>query len=183
MLFKISTTKIAGCTLLTPFSSDDLRGCFVKTFHLPTFESLGLPTLFREEYYSISKKNVLRGIHFQTPPNAHDKIVICQSGRVIDVVVDLRVGSRTFGQFERFELSGETPQLVYIQAGLGHGFYSLADHSMLAYKVTTEYFPESDAGVHWSSFAGAFPVGISPIISIRDDRFPTLENFSSPFSL
>lgn len=166
---------------ITPFVAADPRGTFVKTFHYPSFDKLNLATAFREEYYSVSEKNVLRGFHFQLPPHLHAKIVVCQSGSVIDVVADLRVGSPTFGQYERFELSGTKPELIYIAPGLAHGFYSLTDHSILAYKVTVEYHPESDKGIHWSSFAGAFPEGISPLLSERDASFPFLEQFESPF--
>ena len=95
---KIISTKISGCYEIFPIIHKDFRGVFVKTFHHPTFKKFGLNTIFKEEYYSTSYKNVIRGLHLQLPPHDHVKLIYCISGIVKDVVVDLRLGSPTYGK-------------------------------------------------------------------------------------
>ena len=119
---QISETNIHGCYEITPSVFKDERGSFVKTFHQDIFSSHKLETKFAEEYYSVSDRNVLRGLHFQLPPQEHTKIAYCVQGQVIDAVVDLRVGSSTYGKFETFDLSAQKANLIYIPPGLAHGF-------------------------------------------------------------
>lgn len=159
----------------------DARGSFVKVFHADAFRELGLATEFTEEYYSHSHKGVIRGMHFQTPPADHAKMVYCVRGEVFDVVLDLRVGSPTYGQAATFVLSAEAGNYVYIPKGLAHGFCALSDTATLVYKVTTVYAPQSDAGVLWSSVDVDWPVE-TPILSERDARFPRFDQFESPFT-
>ena len=109
---KIIESKIPGCYEILNKVNNDIRGTFIKTFHSPTFKKFGLETIFKEEYYSISFKNVVRGLHFQLPPHDHVKVVYCVSGYVKDVVVDLRLGSPTYGEHVTFCLSS---QKAYIQ--------------------------------------------------------------------
>lgn len=179
---KIEKTSIEGVLLITPFRASDERGSFVKHFHEKSFKEAGLVTHFPEEFYSISKKGVIRGLHFQTPPADHVKLVGCFFGRVLDAIVDLRRGSPTFGSFETFELDGDTAQFVYIPQGLAHGFETLTDSALMYYAVTTMHSPEHDAGIRWNS------VGIpwrseNPILSTRDEGFPLLAEFETPFVL
>ena len=112
-MFDIKTCKIQGCLELQPKIFADNRGKFVKVFHEQAFGNLGLETNFVEEYYSISNKNVIRGLHFQLPPMDHVKMVYCVQGEVMDVVVDLRVDSPTYGQHVTFELSSTKANSIY----------------------------------------------------------------------
>lgn len=178
---EIKKTKIAGCYEILPKVLRDERGHFVKTFHEDIFRESGLEPHFAEEYYSMSHKGVLRGLHFQLPPMDHVKMVYCVAGQVLDAVVDLRVGSPTYGQHEIFEMSSEKANMVYIPRGLAHGFYVLSDSAVMLYKVTSVYSSEHDAGILWNSVGIQWP-DQAPIISKRDSGFPSLVNFVSPFS-
>ena len=159
---------------------EDERGCFVKTYHDGKFKELGLRTDWREEYYSVSAEGVLRGMHFQIPPADYTKLAYCVAGEVLDVVVDLRLGSRTFGRCASFLLSATDGDSVYIPSGLAHGFVSLRNKSVMQYKVTTVHSPEHDAGIQWDSLPFDWPIH-DPILSNRDTRHPRLADFQSPF--
>lgn len=177
---QIRETQLPGCYELLPKVFEDDRGRFVKTFHTELFSDYQLETEFREEYYSVSHRNVLRGLHFQLPPQHHTKVVYCVQGQVRDVVVDLRVGSPTYGQFQTFELGAEQGNLIYIPPGLAHGFYTLSETAIMVYKVSTVYSPAHDSGIHWNSLE--IPWGCTdPVISQRDSTFPTFDEFVSPF--
>lgn len=137
-------------------------------------------TCFPEEYYSVSHKNVLRGMHFQSPPKEHTKLVYCVFGEVIDAVVDLRIGSPAYGKFELFDLSAEKANIIYISPGLAHGFYVVSEKAILLYKVSTMYSPEYDTGIHWNSVSIPWP-NKTPIVSQRDDKLSPFLEFRSPF--
>lgn len=180
MQVDIRKTIISGCYELLPLIRSDERGAFVKTFHKGTFIKHGLETEFAEEYYSVSTKSVLRGLHFQIPPHDHTKMVYCVDGEVVDVVVDLRVGSSTYGQFAMFNLNSDKANMIYIPQGMAHGFYVCSEKAILLYKVSTEYSPEHDAGILWNSVGIPWPMN-TPLLSSRDDSFITFERFISPF--
>lgn len=167
---------------MQPKAFDDARGRFVKVFHEQMFAEKGLETKFAEEYYSISHKNVIRGMHFQLPPMDHVKMVCCVQGEVLDAVVDLRVGSPTYGQCALFELSAAKANSVYIPKGLAHGFCALSDQAIMVYKVSTVYSPAHDAGILWNSVGIPWPI-TEAILSPRDQSFPTLTDFKSPFCI
>ncbi len=177
---EIRPTHIPGCLELLPKIFQDERGSFVKTFHAGLFREQGLTTDFAEEYYSWSKRGVLRGLHFQIPPQDHIKLVYCLSGAVLDVVLDVRKGSPTYGNYAQVELSAEKANMLYIPSGLAHGFYVTADHAIMQYKVTTVYSPEHDAGIRWDSAGIPWP-DANPVVSKRDTDFPTLTAFKTPF--
>ena len=180
MKLTINSTKIPDCYELQPAIFKDERGSFVKTFHEDVFKSHQLETHFPEEYYSVSVKNVLRGLHFQLPPQEHTKLVYCVQGQVLDVVVDLRLGSPTYGQFETFAVSAEKANLIYIPPGLAHGFYVTSEQAIMMYKVSTVYSPNEDSGILWNSVS--IPWGNdNPISSKRDQSFVSLSEFKSPF--
>jgi dTDP-4-dehydrorhamnose 3,5-epimerase len=179
---KIIPTTISGCFELQPKLFEDSRGRFVKVFHKQAFAELGLETAFAEEYYSISYKDVIRGLHFQLPPMDHVKMVYCVEGEVLDAVVDLRVGSPTYGHYELFELSSDKANSIYVPKGMAHGFCALSEQAIMVYKVSTVYSPEHDAGVLWNSVGISWPLEL-PCISDRDKSFPTLAEFKSPFCL
>ncbi len=178
---KFEESFIAGLYEISLTSRRDPRGAFVKTFHRTTFADRGLDFRLAEQYYSTSRRGVLRGLHFQVPPHDHDKIVTCLSGEAHDVVLDLRVGSRTYGQHASFTLSAESPRSLYIPSGCAHGFLATVDDTLLVYNVTREYSPEHDTGVRWDSAGIQWPVA-DPLVSERDQSFPPLEEFQSPFA-
>nr|MDA8101138.1 dTDP-4-dehydrorhamnose 3,5-epimerase [Nitrospiraceae bacterium] len=172
---------IPGCLELTPRVMLDERGSFVKTFHQGMFSDQGLETRFAEEYYSRSRRGVLRGLHFQMPPHDHIKMVYCVSGSVLDVVVDLRKGSPAYGRHVQIELTADKANMLYIPRGLAHGFFVTGDHAIMLYNVTTVYAPEHDSGIRWDSAGIPWP-STTPIISKRDGAFPSLADFTSPFT-
>ena len=181
-MFERKALALPGCFELQPRVFDDARGRFVKTFHREAFAQHGLHTEFAEEYYSHSRRGVIRGMHFQTPPAAHVKLVYCVQGEVFDVVVDLRLGSPTYGQCATLKLSAAQGNVLYIPAGLGHGFCATSETATLVYKVSTVYAPAQDSGVLWSSLDVAWPLeGAVPVVSERDAGFLPLSAFQSPF--
>ena len=179
-MFTLKPSKLAGCYELQPKAFEDPRGRFVKVFHEPTFAAQGLCTSFVEEYYSVSYKNVVRGMHFQLPPNDLIKMVYCVEGEVLDAVVDLRKGSPTFDHFDLFKLSAAKANSLYIPKGMAHGFCVQSERAIIVYKVNAVYSPEHDAGVSWNSIGIPWPV-TAPVLSARDAAFPRLDEFKSPF--
>jgi dTDP-4-dehydrorhamnose 3,5-epimerase len=180
MNVNIRPTSIPGCLEINPITFIDNRGAFIKTFNADTFKSLNLETNFVEEYFSISVKNVLRGLHFQLPPKDCVKIVYCMLGEVIDVILDLRIGSPTYGQHEVFNLNDRNASILYLPSGIAHGFYTKSDRAIMMYNVSQTYSTELDTGIHWNS-AGINWIDSYPIISERDDNFIALDLFESPF--
>jgi dTDP-4-dehydrorhamnose 3,5-epimerase len=180
-VFNFTESRIPGCFEIRPKIFCDDRGTFVKTLHAPSFAKEGLETEFPETFYSISKRGVIRGLHFQTPPHDHAKLVYCCSGRILDVVVDLRVGSPTYQQHQTFELNSETPSLVYVPRGLAHGFLALSENATVMYAVSTVHAPDSDGGILWDSIGFNWPVEGNPTVSPRDQAFPRMTDFKSPF--
>jgi dTDP-4-dehydrorhamnose 3,5-epimerase len=179
-MFSIRATGIPGCFEIQPRVLGDCRGRFVKIFHREAFAALGLETELVEEYFTESRRGVIRGLHFQTPPMDHIKVVFCVSGCVRDAVVDLRRGSPSFGCYELFELNAETANMVYIPKGLAHGFCTLSSSATLVYKTSTVYSPEHDAGVLWNSAGIPWSV-TDPVLSDRDGSHPPLARYRSPF--
>lgn len=179
-MFNLRSTAIPGCYEIQPRVLDDARGRFVKVFQRNAFAEHGLEVDFAEEYYSVSRQGVIRGMHFQNPPMDHVKIVYCVQGEVFDVVVDLRRGSPSYGKTVTLNLSADKGNYVYIPKGLAHGFSAISESATLVYKVATEYSPEHDSGILWSSIGIAWPFQ-SPILSDRDRRFIPLSDFKSPF--
>lgn len=179
-MFELLPSAIAGCYEIHSRILRDSRGRFVKVFHRDAFRELGLEFNFAEEYYSVSHRGVIRGLHFQTPPADHAKVVYCVQGEVFDVVLDLRVGSPTYGQTATFSLSADRGNCIYIPRGMAHGFCVTSENATLVYKVTSVYAPQHDAGVRWDSIAIAWPV-TAPLVSERDAGFATLAEFESPF--
>lgn len=176
---KFNSTNIDGVILINTNVLVDSRGSFTKSFEATEFKKNGLSDKFSEEYYSFSRSGVLRGMHFQLPPFEHEKVIYCTLGRVLDVVLDLRLNSATFKQTFSVELSAKGGETLYIPKGCAHGFWALED-SILVYKVGTPYSPEHDTGIHWDSFGFNWP-GKQPILSNRDSMHTRLENFRSPF--
>ncbi|HWE83997.1 MAG TPA: dTDP-4-dehydrorhamnose 3,5-epimerase [Terracidiphilus sp.] len=176
----IEETGIPGCVEIKTHVRGDARGRFVKTFHAEWFKAHGLRTDFVEQYYSVSSKGVLRGLHFQKPPAHHAKLVYCVEGAVLDAAVDLRPGSPAFGRHALREISAERANLLYIPEGLAHGFYVLSESATLIYAVTSVYDAACDAGIHWNSAGIAWP-DRNPTVSQRDRQFASFEESAGIF--
>lgn len=178
---KISSTKLSGVFVIETDIFHDDRGIFVKVFHSDIFKENDLNVDFKESFYSISHKNVIRGMHFHLPPKEHAKLVYVTSGSILDVILDLRKNSPTYGQFSCEKLSQENHKMVYIPVGCAHGFLSLEDNSCTVYLQTTTYSQEYDAGIKIDSFGMDWGIA-SPIVSGRDQGFSDLKDFISPFN-
>lgn len=177
---EIKSTVFEGLYLLETINFQDDRGGFQKLFNYDFFHAQGLDTDFKESYYSVSRKNVIRGMHFQLPPFEHTKLVYVSKGRILDVVVDIRKQSSTFGKCFSIELDDRKAQYLYIPKGFAHGFLSLEEGSIVNYAQTSCYSKEHDCGVAYSSIGYNWGVD-KPIVSGRDLTFEQLENFKSPF--
>lgn len=177
----VEETGIPGCVIVQGDVRADGRGWFLKTFHADLFAQAGLRTDWREEYVSSSRCGVVRGMHFQRPPHEHAKLVACLAGEALDVVLDLRHGSPTFGEHRTIGLRAEEGRAVYAPSGIAHGFVARRDDTLMLYKVTSVYAPSSDAGVAWDSFGCDWGTA-APILSDRDRQHPPLRDFVSPFS-
>jgi dTDP-4-dehydrorhamnose 3,5-epimerase len=159
---------------------NDHRGSFIKTFHHSSLQAFGIDFELRESFYSTSAQHVIRGMHFQVPPMDHAKIVFCTDGAILDVAVDLRKQSPTYGQYVTAELSADNHRALYIPKGFAHGFLSLTGSSTAFYLVSSEHSPEHDRGILFNSFGLDWQVA-NPILSARDLAFPSLADFDSPF--
>jgi dTDP-4-dehydrorhamnose 3,5-epimerase len=178
----IEKTILEGVFIINNYNASDDRGVFVKTFNKNLFLELNLNFEIKESYFSVSKKNTIRGMHFQLPPFDHEKLVFVPKGSIIDVVVDLRKNSSTYKKYISVELSDKNKKSIYIPKGLAHGFKSLEDDTITVYNVSSEYNSTADAGIHYSSLGFDWQVN-NPIVSERDIEFETLATFCriSPF--
>ena len=178
-MIKIKNVMSDGCYELQPTVNRDGRGLFAKTFHETWFTDLGLRSDFVEQYYSFSGRRVIRGMHYQSPPMDHAKLIYCVQGRVLDVALDLRRKSTTYLQYFVNEMSADLANMVYLESGFAHGFYVLSDSAVLIYNVTSVFSPEHDQGIRWNSFGMRWPES-DPILSVRDANLPLLADIS-PF--
>lgn len=177
---KIIETSLSGLKILESKIFEDSRGKFIKTFTKDFFNDNGLDIDIRETYYSISHKDVIRGMHFQTPPYDHVKLVYVPAGKIIDVVLDIRKNSPTFGKYFSYELSSDNGKVLIIPKGLAHGFKSLVDNTNVTYMQTTCYAPNNDGGIKYDSFGFDWDCD-NPKLSDRDNSFPALSEFDTPF--
>jgi dTDP-4-dehydrorhamnose 3,5-epimerase/CDP-3, 6-dideoxy-D-glycero-D-glycero-4-hexulose-5-epimerase len=159
---------------------EDARGTFVKTFARSAFEAAAPGFELMEEFYSVSAKGVIRGMHFQLPPHDQVKLVYCPVGAVLDVLLDLRAGPG-HGRVASAVLSEQEPSLIVVPKGIAHGFCSLEDGSLMVYKTSTEHAPSHDAGIHWNSFGFDWGSIDPPIVSERDRSHPSFDQFATPF--
>ncbi|MDP2420241.1 dTDP-4-dehydrorhamnose 3,5-epimerase family protein [Sediminibacterium sp.] len=175
-------TALSGVYIINNFNVVDERGLFVKTFNKKNFEELKLNIEIKESYFSVSKKNVIRGMHFQLPPYDHEKLVFVPKGAILDVLIDLRKNSTTFMQHMSIELSETNKRSIFIPKGVAHGFKSLIDNTITYYNVSTEYNSSADTGIHYNSIGFDWQI-INPILSIRDKEFQYLDDFlnKNPF--
>jgi dTDP-4-dehydrorhamnose 3,5-epimerase len=173
-------TNLSGVKTFHIPCFNDARGTFKKLFHAPDFAANGFPCEMREEFFTVSRRGVIRGMHFQLPPAEHFKIVTCLVGEILDVLLDVRKASLTFGKFIALELSGDNLRGVAIQPGIAHGFLALSDDALVHYLTSHEHSPQNDSGVRWDSFGMLWPEQ-QPIVSAKDAALPRLEDFVSPF--
>lgn len=158
----------------------DLRGSFVKYFHNDIFNNKNINLNIKECYYSISYKDVFRGMHFQLPPHDHEKYVFCTDGEILDIILDLRKNSHSYGKYTTLKLSMIESNAVYIPKGFAHGFLTLSTQATVVYNVSSVYEPKSDTGIRYDSFGFKMPIS-KPIVSDRDNSFESFKNFNSPF--
>ncbi len=151
-MLDVTKTKLPEVLILKPRVFEDGRGFFTETYNLKrAHEMAGLPTNFVQDNASLSRqKGTVRGIHFQKPPFAQDKLVRVLKGRILDIAVDLRIGSPNFGKSVGVELSADNFLQLFIPKGFGHAFCTLEDDTEVQYKVTDYYAPEHDSGIIWN---------------------------------
>ena len=174
-------TRFEGVFIIDNFNADDSRGSFVKIFNEDFFIKNNLDFKIAESYFSVSAKSVIRGMHFQKPPEDHAKLVYVPKGAILDVVVDLRKNSKTFKQSLSFIISSENKKSIFIPKGFAHGFKSLSSDTITVYNVTTGYAPLCDSGILFNSFDFDWQLNEEPIISERDLNHIKLKDFNSPF--
>lgn len=171
---QVRQTAIEGLIELIPRVFEDERGHFFESYNKPLFVSLGLPMDFVQDNQSFSVKGVLRGLHMQHSPFAQGKLVRVITGQVLDVAVDLRPDSPTFGQYETFLLDAKLANMAYIPEGFAHGFVALED-SIFSYKCTNVYNKASESGIIWNDPDLNINWGVkNPIVSEKDQELKTL---------
>lgn len=179
---QIEPTSIPDVILVKPDVFRDERGYFMESFHVEKFAQHGIETKFVQDNESLSQKGVLRGLHFQRPPWAQGKLVRVIRGAVLDIAVDLRTNSPTFGKWVSMELSGENKWLCWIPAGFAHGFVTLEDNTIFSYKCTNFYNKASEGSVRWNDPKIGIDWKIdNPILSEKDAIAPFLSEIGYPF--
>ena len=179
---EIITTEIEGLLIIKPQVFEDDRGYFFESFNREKFLQAGIDAAFVQDNESKSAKDVIRGMHLQAPPFEQGKLVRVMRGAVLDVAVDVRKNSPTFGKWAAIELSARNKLMYWIPAGFAHGFRTLADETVFFYKCTNVYNQEAEMGFRWNDPDINIDWGVSsPIISERDGRAPLFRDFASPF--
>lgn len=166
-----------GLKIIEPFFTEDNRGYFLKSYEKDIYRKLGIENELSEVFESYSHKDVIRGIHFQTK-NPQIKIVRAVTGKILDVAVDLRKDSETFGKWFSVELSAENRLSLYIPKGFGHGFRVLSENAIVSYQCIGKYEKGSDTGIVWNDKTLAINWGIeNPIVSERDNGLMRLAQY------
>jgi dTDP-4-dehydrorhamnose 3,5-epimerase len=181
---QIEQTSLPGVLILTPRRFGDHRGFFAETWSRKTMEAAGLRIDFVQDNHSVSsQRGTLRGLHCQAPPHAQDKLVRCGRGRLLDIAVDIRRGSPSFGRWAAVELSVENGRQLLIPKGFLHGFLTLEPDTEIVYKCSDFYAPETDRSVRWDSPEIGIDWGpdTTPVLSAKDAAAPTLSEFETPF--
>lgn len=182
---KFLKTDIPGVIIIEPAVFSDNRGYFFESFNKKNFEDNIGKINFAQDNESKSSKGVLRGLHFQAPPFAQAKLVRCIKGSVLDVAVDIRKGSPTYGKYVSIELSEDNKKQLYIPRGFAHGYSVLSDSAIFAYKVDNNYAPECDAGILWNDPVLNIQWGVNNcdiLISKKDSKLSSFLELESPFT-
>jgi dTDP-4-dehydrorhamnose 3,5-epimerase len=168
---KVLKTPLAGALVLEPRVFEDERGYFLESYNERSFEKIGILEDFVQDNHSYSKRGVLRGLHYQVQ-KPQGKLVRVVSGEVLDVLVDLRKSSPSFGQAHSVRLSGENRRMAWIPAGFAHGFYVLSEAAHVLYKTTEFYYPELERTILWNDpeLKIDWGVGAEPLLSEKDRR-------------
>lgn len=182
---KFEQLSLPGAYVITLEPIGDKRGYFLETYRADAYASHGLVTNWLQENQSLSsRKYTLRGMHLQMPPHAQTKLFRVLQGAALDVIVDLRVGSPTYGQSAAVELTEDNNRLIYIPRGFAHGFCTLTEDVIVSYKVDAYYAPQSEAGLLWNDPALNIDWPCDePILSEKDGKLPRLAEFESPFEM
>jgi len=182
---KIETFSIEGPVLFTPKRHGDSRGYFAETFRAKDFEAAaGMKANFVQENLTVSSEiGTIRGLHYQAPPHAQGKLVSCQRGRIMDVIIDVRKNSLTYGQHLTVDLSAESCASLWVPPNFLHGYVTRAAKCEVKYKVTNYYAPESEGSVMWNDPALNIKWDVErPIVSARDKSGQSFVDFESPFT-
>lgn len=181
---KTTFTEIEGLIIIEPRIFPDDRGYFYESYNKEKFKAIGIDYDFVQDNQSFSQKGALRGLHAQAPPFAQGKLVRVIRGRVLDIAVDIRKGSPTFGKHVSVELSGDNHLQFWVPPGFLHGFVTLEDDTIFTYKVTNVYDKASEIGVVWNDPTLAVGWGVNEmnvLLSPKDEILPKFEDFVNPF--
>ncbi len=184
MPYTLHETGIPDLKLLEPAVFGDSRGFFKELYNAQQFTDLGLRTDWVQDNLSRSRRGALRGLHFQAPPHAQAKLVTVLEGQVVDIVVDVRTSSPTYGQSCRVELTAENHRMLYVPEGFAHGFAVLSESCLFYYKCAGLYNKASEGGLRWNDPELALDWGLpesEAIISEKDQVLPLWQEFKSPF--
>lgn len=186
MAFERIETGFEGLFILKPQLFRDHRGFFTELYSAKDFSAVGITHTFLQDNCSQSFKGVLRGLHFQVPPFEQVKLVTVLYGHVLDVVVDIRRHSPTFGKYFTIELRADDPILFYIPAGFAHGLCVLSEECIFSYKCSNYYSRAHEGGILWNDPALAIPWPVDelsngPLLSDKDKTYPLLSDYLSPF--
>jgi dTDP-4-dehydrorhamnose 3,5-epimerase len=178
----IKTTPIEGLLIIEPKVFKDDRGYFFESYSHKNYKAAGIDVDFVQDNQSLSQKGILRGLHFQAPPFAQGKLVRVISGSVLDVAVDIRKDSSTYGQYFTIELSGENQIQFWIPPGFAHGFITLEDNTIFTYKCTNYYDKASEGGIVWNDPDLNIQWNEeNPLVSEKDAILSFLKDLNSPF--
>lgn len=181
---QIDQTALSGVVILTPRRFGDDRGWFSETFNAAQMARAGLDLPWVQDNHSMSAATgTLRGLHYQSPPHAQDKLVRCTRGAILDVAVDIRTGSPTFGHWVAVDLTPDNARQLFVPKGFLHGFVTKAPNSEVQYKCTDVYAPDHDGAVRWDDPDIGIDWGLDapPVLSAKDQAAPLLGAIRSPF--
>ncbi|WP_170761193.1 dTDP-4-dehydrorhamnose 3,5-epimerase [Ruegeria lacuscaerulensis] len=180
---QIEETELPGLKVLTPARFGDSRGFFSESWNRRRLEECGIDLDFVQDNHSLSAQaGTLRGLHFQAPPAAQDKLVRCGRGSLFDVAVDIRKGSPTYGKWFGVELTAENGKQLLVPKGFLHGFVTRAPNTEVIYKCTDYYAPDCDGVIAWYSCGIDWGFDGAPVLSEKDSVAPALADFDSPFT-
>jgi len=181
---KIEPTALPDVLILTPNRFGDDRGWFSETFNASRMAAAGLMMGWVQDNHSMSAKvGTLRGLHYQRPPHAQDKLVRCSRGAIFDVAVDIRVGSPSYGKWVGVDLTPENARQLLVPKGFLHGFVTRAPDTEVQYKCSDVYAPDCDGGIRWNDPTIGIDWGVAdPTLSAKDTVAPLLADFASPFT-
>lgn len=183
---EVIKTDIEGVVIIEPRIFKDARGYFFESYSKKEFDEKVRPVDFVQDNESMSTKGVMRGLHFQRPPYTQSKLVRCVKGRVLDVAVDIRKGSPTYGQHVAVELSEDNHRQLFVPRGFAHGFTVLSDVAVFQYKCDNYYHPEADGGISIADESLGIDWQIAPTaanLSEKDLKHALLKDFDSPFDI